>query len=84
LLSKLPASQETHIFVLEDISDAFAFQTEAQKLGFHSILHIYSSPDMVQAAPIFAVVGGSKQDISHTLQQFLHPNSHTLAACSKI
>jgi hypothetical protein len=71
-MRNLPTSRKTHAFVIEDIDTALKFQIEAQTLGFHSALQIYSSPDTSQAASIFAVVGNSRENV---LQKYLLPSS---------
>jgi hypothetical protein len=78
LLRNLPTSRNA--FVFEDIDDALSFQIEAHKLRFHSALHAYSSPHLSQAAPIFVVIGESKEDVYDALQACLLPSSHIKSA----
>jgi len=77
LLRNLPISR--NIFVFEDIGSALNFQSEAQKLRFHSALQVWSSPDTLQA-PIFVVVGENKDDVSDGLQECLRPSSQITSA----
>ena len=73
LLRNLPTSR--NVFVFDDIGSALSFQSEAQKLRFHSALQVWSSPDTLQVTPIFVVVGESKDDVSGGLQECLRPSS---------
>lgn len=74
-MCNLPTARKTHAFALENIDTALEFQREAQTLGFHSALQIFSSPDTLQAASVFAVVGNSRENVSSALQKCLLPSS---------
>lgn len=77
LLRNLPPSR--NVFEFDDIDSALNFQSEAQKLRFHSALQVWSSPDTLQV-PICVVVGESKNDVLGGLQEYLRSSSRITSA----
>ena len=78
LLRNLPTSR--NVFVFDDIESALNFQSETQKLRFHSALQVWSSPDTLPQVPIFVVVGETKKDVSDGLQECLRSSSQIPSA----